>query len=110
MSITIHIYYSGENDNARQFAEEMMSQGIVDSIRAKAGNLQYEYFFPIERPDSVLLIDRWTDQKALDEHHTSPMMTEILQLRQKYDLHMQVERYLSDDSGIPTHDQTFISP
>jgi len=33
MSITIHIYYSGENGNARKFAEEMEQRGIADKIR-----------------------------------------------------------------------------
>ena len=47
MAITINIYYSGINGNARKFAEEMLSSGVVDKIRAEEGNLKYEYFFPI---------------------------------------------------------------
>ena len=46
--------------------------------------------------ETVLLIDSWTDQEALDKHHASPMMTRITELREKYDLHMKVERYVSD--------------
>ena len=42
MAITIHIYYTGAKDNARQFAREMLSGGVVDAIRAEAGNLQDE--------------------------------------------------------------------
>ena len=110
MSITIHIYYTGENDSARRFAEEMTVSGTVDAIRREEGNLQYEYFYPAERPDTVLLIDRWQDQHALDIHHASPMMPKILELREKYGLHMKVERYVSDESGIPDHDKTFITP
>ena len=45
--------------------------------------------------ETVLLIDSWTDQEALDKHHASPMMTRITELREKYDLHMKVERYVS---------------
>ena len=41
MAITINIYYSGTNENARKFAEEMISTGIVDEIRAEEGNLKY---------------------------------------------------------------------
>ena len=46
-----------------------------------------------------LLIDSWKDQSAIDEHHASPMMRTIAELRDKYDLHMTVERYLSDDEN-----------
>lgn len=108
MAITVNILYSGEKGNARKFAEEMLGSGIVAAIREEAGNLRYEYFIPLEDPDTVLLIDSWADQSALDVHHDSPMMTRILALREKYDLHMRVERYVSDESGIPAHDQNYI--
>jgi quinol monooxygenase YgiN len=45
----------------------------------------------------VLLIDSWIDQAAIDAHHSSPMMKQIAELREKYDLHMTVERFISDD-------------
>ena len=108
MAITIHIYYSGAQENAKKFAQEMTARGIVEETRAEEGNLQYEYFLPVEREDTVLLVDRWRDQKALEMHHASPMMQKIISLREKYDLHMQVERYISDDAGILEQDRDFI--
>jgi quinol monooxygenase YgiN len=108
MAITIHLYYTGKGGNARKFASEMESAGIARAIRAEAGNKSYEYFFPMNDPETVLLIDSWEDQKALDLHHASPMMAEIAALREKYDLHMKVERFVSDDSGLPEQDLKFI--
>ncbi len=43
MAITINIYYSGTNGDAKKFAEEMISSGIVDEIRAEKGNLILNY-------------------------------------------------------------------
>ena len=108
MSITIHIFYRGEKGAARAFAREMMESGVVGRIRAKEGNLRYEYFLPAEDPETVLLIDAWADQHALDLHHASPVMDEIIRLREKYDLHMRVERYIPDAGGIPDADRSFI--
>lgn len=110
MAITINIYYSGENGNARKFAEEMISSGLVDEIRHEKGNLKYEYFFPMNNDETVLLIDSWENQQALDIHHKSPMMQKIINLREKYDLSMKVERYITDESGIPEKDKAFIKP
>lgn len=42
MAITVNIYYSGSKGNARKFAEEMLSSGIVDEICREKGNLRYE--------------------------------------------------------------------
>lgn len=105
MAITVNLRYTGKNGNARKFAEEMTSSGTVESIRAEAGNLRYEYYISMEDPETVLLVDNWTDQKAIDIHHASPMMKTISELREKYDLHMTVERYVSDDSDASGDDK-----
>ena len=106
--ITINIYYTGEKGSARAFCEEMLRSGVVESIRAEDGNLRYEYFFPMEDPETVLLIDQWRDQAAIDAHHASPMMAKIAALREQYNLHMKVERFVSDDAGLPEQDLKFI--
>ena len=106
MAITVNIYYTGENGNARKFAEEMIASGIVDAIRREKGNLRYEYFFPMEAPETLLLIDSWENQEALDVHHGLPLMQQIIDLRVKYDLHMKVERYVSE--ALPEQDRAFI--
>ncbi len=107
MSITVNIYYSGENGSARKFAEEMISSGTVDLIRAEKGNIRYDYFLPIDDEETVLLIDSWDSQEAIDVHHQTPMMNKITELREKYNLHMKVERYISDDE-IPMTDKKYI--
>lgn len=96
MSITVNLYYTGKDGSARRFAEEMVASGVVDAVRAEEGNERYEYFFPMEDPETVLLIDRWRDQAALDFHHKSPMMAQIAGLRDKYHLRLRVERYVDD--------------
>lgn len=106
MSITVNLYYTGTGGAARAFAEEMTAQGVVADIRREPGNLRYEYFFPMEQPETVLLIDSWENQQALDEHHRSPMMAKIMSLREKYDLHTVAERYVSE--ALPQKDAAFI--
>lgn len=93
MSLTINIYYTGKNGSAKKFVNEMISSGVVDQIRKEEGNKRYEYFFPKNDSETVLLIDCWEDQHALDLHHKSPMMEQIAALRNKYHLKMKVEQY-----------------
>ena len=94
MSIAMNLYYTGQDDNAHRFVEE--------------GNLKYEYFFSTSDPHTVLLIDIWESQEALDAHHASPHMAEIIKLREKYNLHMRAERFVSDVNGIPDTDSSFL--
>lgn len=91
--ITAMIRYYGKGDDAMKFANEMISSGIVDEIRTKEGNLKYEYFKPLDEDGSIVLIDSWASQEALDDHHHSSTMGKIAALREKYDLHMEVHKY-----------------
>ena len=99
MAITVNLRYTGKEGSARRFAEEMISGGTVAAIRAEEGNLRYEYYLSLDDPETLLLIDSWTDQKAIDAHHSSPMMAVITALRKKYDLHMTAERYTDIDDS-----------
>ena len=104
--ITINIRYYGENDSAKKFANEMISTGIVDEIRKEKGNLKYEYFLPMDNSNYVLLIDCWENQEALDKHHNLPVMQKIIQLREKYNLRMEVEKFIQIENS--ENDKKFI--
>lgn len=106
MAITVNLYYTGKDGSAKKFVEEMISSGTVDLIRNEPGNLKYDYFQMYDDPETYLLIDSWENQEAIDAHHASNMMKVIAELRDKYDLHMHVERFSSlDDNKL---DEKFI--
>ena len=110
MAITVNLRYTGKNGAAQAFAREMISSGTVEKIRAEKGNLRYEYYLPFDEAagdETILLIDSWENQEAIDKHHATPMMKTIAELREKYDLHMTIERFVSDDE-IPERDKSFI--
>ena len=109
--ITVNLRYTGKGNAALDFAKEMTESGTVTKIRAEKGNYRYEYYQPLfdESPDkTVLLIDQWENQAAIDAHHASQMIPTIAALRDKYDLHMTVERFISDESGVPESNKEFI--
>lgn len=107
MSLTVNLRYTGTNGSARKFAEEMVSSGTVQKIREEKGNIRYEYYISMDDPETVLLIDQWENQEAIDAHHASEMMNTLAELRNKYDLHMTAERY-TEDNTMPESDQKFL--
>ena len=106
-NIMVNLRYTGKNGAAKKFAEEMVSSGTVAKIRAEKGNIRYEYFQSLDDPETILLIDAWESQAAIDAHHASPMMKTIAKLRDKYDLKMTVERYTPDNT-MSKADEKFI--
>lgn len=109
MALTVNLYYTGKNGSAKKFADEMLKKGIVADIKAEKGNLKYDYFIPYNDPETILLIDSWTDQAALDAHHASKMMQDLAELRAKFDLEMRIERYVDTDLN-PDDDQFMTKP
>lgn len=108
MSIVMNLYYTGENDNAIKFALEMETSKTADLIRSAKGNLRYEYYVSLNDENTVLLIDEWQDQDALDRHHASPVMEKILALREKYNLTVRAERYVQDSESITENDKKYL--
>ncbi len=84
--LTINIRYTGQDGSARKYVEEMESSGIAGRIRAIEGWLGYDYFFPADNPEGLLLIDSWESQEALNRYHASEAMQEAAALREKYGL------------------------
>ena len=103
--ITAILTYKGTKENLNSFVQEMISTSTIEQIRKEEGNIRYEYFYPINDNNRLILIDSWKDQNSLDIHHKSKMMETISKLREKYDLHMEVEKYISLDD---TSDEKYI--
>ncbi len=106
-NITGNLRYTGKNGAAKKFAEEMVSSGTVAKIRDEKGSIRYEDFQSLDDPETILLIDAWESQAAIDVHHASPVMKTIAKLRDKYALKMTVERYTPDNT-MPKTDEKFI--
>lgn len=106
--IILNIYYTGLAGKAQEFASEMLELNLVERIRQQPGNLRYDYFIPLNQAETILLIDSWENQAALDQHHQSEMMKEITKLREKYQLTMKVERFVCESEDVPKFDATFI--
>ena len=106
MSITVHLFYHGQNGSALAFAREMEASGLAEAIRGEEGNLRYDYYAALSDPETVLLVDAWQDQAALDRHHASSLMGRLAALREKYDLHMEAERFIAAEA--PRTDDKFI--
>ena len=97
--ITMRIYYRGTQGAAGSVVTQMEAEVIAGDIRREPGCVRYEYFQPLDEPGTILLLDTWKDQEALDAHHASPMMKRLAELRVRFDLKMTAEKYVSVDLG-----------
>lgn len=95
-SVTINLYYTGENGSAKKYVEEMISSGLLEEVRKASGNIKYDYFFCAEDSETVLLIDSWENRQAIENYHNSQLAKKVFEIQEKYNLQKKFERYKAD--------------
>ena len=80
------------------FMKEMEKSGLADKARNKDGNEGYEYFYSVRDKEMILLVEKRKDDDALHFHHNSEDMKNQAKLKDKYELTLEVKRYVTENS------------
>ena len=65
---------------------------IVNTVRAEDGCEGYDYYFSAEKPDTVLLVEKWASAKQQEVHLQTAHMAELMRIKEKYILNTAVEK------------------
>lgn len=93
MNVVINVHYRGCGGSVRRFVEDMVSEGVLEAVRAEDGCIGYEYFVSFDDPDSMVLIEHWRDEAALEAHARSENMKRIGSLKDRHGLSATVEKF-----------------
>lgn len=77
MELTLHVTYTARPGCREQFVRQIVTQGILDAIRAEAGCLQYEYYFSTDREEEILLVERWESEVHQRAHMSQAHMAQL---------------------------------
>ena len=66
------------------FHQVILDEKLQESSRNEPGNLAYDYFLSVDNPDELLLVEKWTDMKSLDEHRLLPHFLRLQALKNDY--------------------------
>ena len=76
-----------------EFLERIRREGIDAASRAEAGNLKYDYYFPADGGDELLLVEKWRDADALAEHGRQPHFAKLGALKAEYVADTVIEKF-----------------
>ena len=93
--IVLNVTYKCKTDMREEFLERIMAEGIDAACRAEDGNIKYDYYFPAEDTDELLLVEKWRDAEALSAHGTQPHMEKLRELKAAYVDDMVLEKYMA---------------
>lgn len=65
---------------------------IVNTVRAEDGCEGYDYYFSAEKPDTVLLVEKWASAKQQEMHLQTAHMVVLMKIKGKYISGTSVEK------------------
>lgn len=91
--IVLNVTYRCKPGMRDAFLERIMAEGIDIACRAEPGNLKYDYYYPTDDGDEVLLVEKWRDAGALKTHSEMPHLIRLAAIKPAYVTETIVERF-----------------
>lgn len=82
--LLIHVVYNIKEGKRAEFFRKVEESGIIAASRQEPGNLSYDYYYPINDKNSVLLIESWTDSTAQAAHGKTEQYKKLSELKKEY--------------------------
>ena len=79
------------------FLKTLRAEGIDAASRAEAGNLQYDYFIPVDDENDLLLIEKYKDGDAVAAHVRQAHVARLVELKEAYTTDLILEKFEIQD-------------
>ena len=90
----LNVTYTVKDGKREEFYNQLCDKGIITRSRSEEGNLKYDYFFPVDNSNEILLLEIWTDELALQLHSETPHLLELQELKKEYILNVKIEKFV----------------
>ena len=82
--LTLYVKYTAKPGCRESYVRDIVSEGILTTIRAEAGCIRYDYYFSVQEENVILLVEQWESEKLQQEHMQHPNMTRLQALKAEY--------------------------
>ena len=66
--IILNVTYKADAEMLDEFLEAVYAEGLDEASRNEEGNIKYDYYFPADSSDELLLVEKWRDEEAFEQH------------------------------------------
>jgi quinol monooxygenase YgiN len=89
----MHVIYKIIEGKRVEFIQRVEEAGIIEASRQEPGNLSYEYFYPINDSNSVLLVESWINTTAQAAHVKTEHFNKLTELKKEYVESVIIKKY-----------------
>ena len=91
--IVLNVTYKCKPGMREAFLKNIKEEGLDAKSRAEAGNIKYDYYYPAEEKDELLLVEKWKDADAVADHGVQPHFLRLGEIKSLYVDETIIERY-----------------
>lgn len=85
-------YYCKENQ-AEAFLDAIKENNIDFLSRKEVGNRMYDYSFPADEQDTILLTELWEDTEAVSIHSTTEHFKRLGEIKEQYVDRTEIKKF-----------------
>ena len=91
--ILLNVTYTVKDGERDEFYNQLCDKGIINKSRNEEGNLKYDYYFPVENSNDILLLEIWADAIELQTHSEAPHFLELQELKKQYIASVEIKKF-----------------
>ena len=91
--IIVKAKYRAPEGKREEFMQQLFDEGLPQACRAEEGCESYEYYYSVEDPDEILLLEIWKDDTALAVHGKQPHFQRIGEVKKENGIKSIIERF-----------------
>ena len=80
--LVINVIFKIKNGSREDFLKIVREEGIDAASRNEEGNYRYDFFFSMEDPEDIFLLEFWKDQDAHSFHRTLPHYARLDEIKE----------------------------
>jgi len=89
----VEVRYTVKPGQRDEFCRRVNEAGVIEATRREAGNLRYEYFYPVASADEIYLAELWESAEALRLHSASEHFQRLAEIKASYVENARIEKH-----------------
>lgn len=92
--VLLNVMYTLKGGAKDEFINLLREKNIIEDTRQEAGNIRYEFFYPVEDNHDILLVEMWQDEDAFKKHTETPHYAMLQEIKKQYIRDISIEKFV----------------
>ena len=83
-AVILNVTYTVKDGKREEFYQSVAAAAIPEKSRLEKGNIRYDYYYPANSPNQLLLIEVWQDRAALNVHKETEHFKKLQAIKETF--------------------------